>query len=95
MKIKFLVILSLLLLSACSKKTYDVSEDYVMPDGLKDCKIFRVESGGLNELYITRCNSSVSTTRPGKHAINTITTEDEYQPKEIIEIDNLKYKLVE
>ena len=41
----------------------------VVPDGLKDCQIYKLKNGGGAVLRVVRCpNSSTSTTYPvGKH----------------------------
>ena len=77
---KSLIILALLL-CGCSKSTERIDSKYVLPSGLEDCKIYRLNSEGLTRaLYVVRCpNSDTSTNwseRSGKsttyHNVNVV-----------------------
>lgn len=66
---KTLVILSVVLLSACTPSAEDVSRSYAPPPELKDCTfhVLRSDSGG--RLTVVRCpNSSTTTTTGGKNS---------------------------
>lgn len=56
-----------LTLTGCSKETVETTDTIILPEGLKDCKLYRV-SDGFNTIKIMRCpNSSTSTKyRSGK-----------------------------
>ena len=77
---KSLIILALLL-CGCSKKTEQIDSKYMLPSGLEDCKIYRLDPEGLTRsLYVVRCpNSGTSTNwseRIGKstkyHNVNVV-----------------------
>ena len=47
-----------------------------IPEGLKDCKFYNLQTGGGSIYHVIRCpNSSVSLTRPGKGAEHTMTVD--------------------
>lgn len=71
---KFLAIAALLLLSACAPdaeendagvKNPELVEGINMPEGLKDCKTFRVWGERNFYMLVTRCPHSDTTTRSG------------------------------
>lgn len=66
MKKLLLLIVCVALLSCgdITANTRNVGGNYEMPDGLSDCKIFRMESGGFitTRLYVVRCPMSYTST---------------------------------
>lgn len=61
MKILY-VTLAAIAISACTPSYQDKSGEFsVMPEELKDCKIFRVQ-GTVQHLYITKCPHADTTT---------------------------------
>lgn len=67
-------------LSACDdtaepKESSSAEIKMDMPDGMKDCKVFRAEaSGGGFVIVVTRCPHSTTTTQAGKNI--AVLTED-------------------
>lgn len=66
---KFLII-SMLLLTACSPSSQrKYGYDSIMPDELKDCKVFEINDT-IKSLYVVRCgfgNTTCSQDSNGKH----------------------------
>lgn len=60
---------------ACSPSYEDKSGEFsVMPEELKDCKIFRVQ-GTVQHLYITKCpHADTTTSTTGKHKTHSSLT---------------------
>lgn len=52
-----------LALVGCDASTENRSHKYIMPEGMEDCRVFRMEGdGGAQTLYVVRCpNSQVNT----------------------------------
>lgn len=79
---KFAVTVMLLALAGCDRIPASSKEDnqFVMPDGLKDCKVFRLTSaytsgsGAENLLTVVRCPNSTTTSRTGEKNAQTVTT---------------------
>lgn len=66
-------------LSACDdtvepKENNSVEIKMDMPDGLRDCKVFRVERDNGFAIFVTRCPHSTTTTQAGKNV--AVLTED-------------------
>jgi len=55
--------LSLMLLTGCNPSTTEVSNDFIIPPGLYDCKFYDMKREGSGSAYlVVRCpNSDVST----------------------------------
>ncbi|QIW91642.1 hypothetical protein vBAbaMD22_129 [Acinetobacter phage vB_AbaM_D22] len=45
-------------LVGCSTKTTEVSQSYELPEGLKDCKIYYMQSKEQQSLTVLRCPNS-------------------------------------
>lgn len=82
----------------------DKTNVYVLPDDLKDCKISTIKSKFENDLTITRCPLSATTTTYdescGKNCTRTVNNavvdEKPEPPKpkdQYVTIDGVKYKL--
>lgn len=59
---KYFIVLLALILCGCDPSGSEITHTYsVMPEGLKDCKIYTISNGG-REVTVVRCpNSSTST----------------------------------
>lgn len=76
----------------CSKRTSESSDEFVLPDGLKDCKVFRMDNGRMTHVIVVRCpNSSTSVRYNGKHQWNTMTTDETVPDKETVTINGKEY----
>lgn len=51
-----------LILLGCESQTRDVSGAYVLPEGLKDCKVYYMDSDKERDLSVLRCPNSATTT---------------------------------
>lgn len=89
---KLLIALSLVAMLGCSKQTSESSDEFVLPDGLKDCKVFRMDNGRMTHVIVVRCpNSSTSVRYGGKHQWNTMTTDETVPEKETVTINGKEY----
>lgn len=60
---KSLFVLSLVLvLTGCSKETKNITEKFILPDGLKDCQVYFLQSSAINHIQVVRCPNSDTTT---------------------------------
>ncbi|QMP19028.1 hypothetical protein FKOIJHOC_00080 [Acinetobacter phage Ab_121] len=56
---KVLVALCLtFVLVGCSTKTTEISHSYELPDGLKDCKVYYLQSKEQQNITVLRCPNS-------------------------------------
>lgn len=71
-------VLVLLVLVGCTPLGRDVTDEWILPDGLKDCRIYRLKNSSGLHLTVVRCqNSSTSvTTRSGKKVTHAEVIED-------------------
>lgn len=80
---KYLLIISLLLLTACSPDA-KIKHYEVLPDELKDCKFFRLTDSSGSSITVARCLNSTTTVRqsdkPGTTSV--IIDGKEYSPKQ-------------
>lgn len=101
LKAKF-VLIAAIGLAACSPSGKEVTGNFpIMPEGLKDCKIYDLQSDGGSHVRVVRCpNSSTSTSyRVGKATHYTavveapveVTPPVEVKPTEIV-VDGVTYK---
>ena len=58
--------LSLILLTGCNLSTHEVSNDFVIPSGLHDCKFFAMTRAGGSSVLVVRCPNSDTATRTTK-----------------------------
>lgn len=72
------ILLSLVVLSGCERSTSERTDDFILPEGLKHCKIYKL-SNGISHMKVVHCpNSTTSTTHScGKNctAHNTVISE--------------------
>lgn len=60
---KYLVLIATLgLLAGCDTSTKEVSRDYIMPDGLKDCKVYEMNSRTRTDLHVVLCPNATTST---------------------------------
>lgn len=90
---KFLL-LSTLLVAGCTPSAREMTADFtVMPEGLKDCKIYRLTpQGGMGSINVVRCPLSSTTTMysSGKTRHNTTVVEADAKSEALqpeVEID--------
>jgi hypothetical protein len=63
------------MLSGCAPSAEERTANFtVMPEGLKDCKVYRISDGSEN-ITVVRCPNSSTTSRIGKTK-KTVTTID-------------------
>jgi len=74
MKKIILLALVSVLLSGCDAKTEEIGQKYTLPDGLKDCQIYRLDPSRGKILYVVRCSKSQTTTSYMSNKTNTSTT---------------------
>ena len=76
-KIKIaMIILAVGVLSACTPNTTEETSSYVLPEGLKDCKVFVMQANGLSRITVVRCpNSQTAVKTSGKYPVQSIVTE--------------------
>ena len=58
---KVAIIVALMALSGCGKSASDTTSYWVLPEGLKDCKIFSLQNN-LSYMNVVRCPNSITTT---------------------------------
>ncbi len=70
-----LILLTIFTLAGCESRTTEV-HSFILPEGLKDCKIYDMNNG-LRRIIVVRCpNSSTSTQyHSGKTSVNTTVVE--------------------
>lgn len=73
-----LVLFGMLLIQGC-EPGYTRKNFPVLPDELKDCNFYVVDSGNGNDVLIARCPNSSTTTKymVGKTPVNSIVIEGE------------------
>lgn len=81
---KLILILSLLVVSACTPVTSSSDGDFQKPTELQDCKFFNMRNSSGNVYVVVRCpNSATTTTSNGKHKKRVIVVDGvEFQEKE-------------
>ena len=74
-RLKIIVLFTTVMLAACSPNGHERNDYTVLPDGLKDCKFYRV-SNGIGAITVVRCpNSSTTVHSGGKQSQTTVTVE--------------------
>ena len=81
-KMTFCILLSLFstFSYAVDKNTVDVTAEFIMPQDMKGCKIYRMNSGGFGAvfLYVTRCpNGKTEITKLDKTSTTVLSDDDE------------------
>lgn len=70
-----IIIIGLMLaLTGCSPSYTDKSSTFLMPEGMKDCKVYKLE-GSDKTLYVVRCpQSETSTTFMSGKVTNSVSS---------------------
>lgn len=87
---KFLILISTIFVMSCSNYTEEMSQDYELPEELKDCKIYWIaKKDNQNGFKTMRCplSSTSVTYASGKTTVTTITTEDSIKKSETEELE--------
>lgn len=62
-KIKIMMLVAIAtLLSGCEKEAKETTSKYTLPEGLEDCKIFKLRNDDGGVIVVTRCPLSSTTT---------------------------------
>ena len=71
MKKYILIIISMVLLMSCSfEPSTSTKSNFIMPEGMKDCKVHYM-SNGTTAFYVVHCpNATTTTYKGGKHSTN-------------------------
>ncbi len=70
-KIIVMAALSLALV-ACEKSAQDTTNTWILPEGLRDCKIYKLDPGIGQPLTVVRCPDSETTTQSGGKHKNSV-----------------------
>lgn len=79
---KLMFIAVLLTLAGCGDPSAkDSTDKWMLPDGLKDCKIYSLSNGKGSYMQVVRCPNSATTSSytQGKTSTNITLVEDEKQ----------------
>lgn len=83
------IILGLVLCSmlvGCTTKTTEITHGYVLPDELKDCSVYKLQSESQQSLVVIRCQNSTTSTnwaqKQGKSSIS----------RSVVVIDGIEYE---
>lgn len=68
------------MLSGCEKETTEKTDNYVMPKGMEDCKVYVMTNTGGGAIVVVRCPNSNTTTQSGNNAPVTIVEGNEVVP---------------
>lgn len=56
------ILIFALFISACdTKKTTEISDSYMFPESMKDCRVYFLQSENSKNLYVVKCGKSVTT----------------------------------
>ena len=70
--VRTIILVAALSLSACTPGYKDQSASWVLPAGMKDCKVYYLESG-LSSATVVRCPDSETTTVSGGKSKKSVT----------------------
>lgn len=77
-KLYILILLATGLLAGCSAETRTITDNYILPSELSDCKVFLLDNG-MSAMRVVYCPQAVTTTTHtvGKTTVsNTVIAED-------------------
>lgn len=94
-----LICASIFALSGCEKRTEDASGNFTLPEGMKDCVIYKMNDESGIVIYAIRCPlSTTTTTMLGKVNSQVVVTEEKtkvetapVKPKEKIVINGKSF----
>lgn len=94
---KTLIILMLAtILVGCTPTTTKMNDSYVLPDGMEDCSIYRMESSRGNSITAIKCpNSTVNVRNHGKKSNKDVSVVETRNDSLINRINQLQNELVE
>lgn len=69
---KLLVLVSALLLSACTPSYTDDSQRWLLPPGMEDCKVYYLQAS-VGGVTVVRCPNSNTTTLSGGKSKKSVT----------------------
>lgn len=85
-----LICASIFALSGCEKRTEEASSSFILPEGMKDCVIYRMNNESAIIIYAIRCPlSTTTTTMLGKVNSQVVVTEE--KPKEEIVVNGKRF----
>lgn len=58
---KYFIITSFILLSGCAKTVEDISDEFLLPKELKDCRVYNLQASNLSTIKVVRCPQSTTT----------------------------------
>lgn len=89
-----LICASIFTLSGCEKRTEEASSNFILPEGMKDCVIYKMNNESGIVIYAIRCPlSTTTTTMLGKVNSQVVVTEEkpeveaQVKPKEEIVVN--------
>lgn len=93
-----LICASVFALSGCEKKTEEASSNFILPEGMKDCVIYKMNNESGIIIYAIRCPlSTTTTTMLGKVNSQVVVTEEkpeveeQVKPKEEIVVNGKRF----
>jgi len=93
-----LICASIFALSGCEKRAEDASGNFTLPEGMKDCVIYRMNNEVGVIIYAIRCPlSTTTTTMLGKVNSQVVVTEEkpeveeQVKPKEEIVVNGKRF----
>ena len=82
------ILAAVIFLVACTPSAKDLSGEFtVLPEGMKDCKVYRLKSTGGSSITAIRCPNSATTSKypSGKTTNETVVVEREERPQAVEE----------
>ena len=93
-----LICASIFTLSGCEKRTEEASSNFILPEGMKDCVIYKMNNESGIVIYAIRCPlSTTTTTMLGKVNSQVVVTEEkpeveaQVKPKEEIVVNGKRF----
>lgn len=93
-----LICASIFTLSGCEKRTEEASSNFILPEGMKDCVIYKMNNESGIVIYAIRCPlSTTTTTMLGKVNSQVVVTEEkpeveaQVKPKEEIVVNGKSF----
>lgn len=93
-----LICASIFALSGCEKRTEEASSNFILPEGMKDCVIYKMNNESGIVIYAIRCPlSTTTTTMLGKVNSQVVVTEGKnkvespVKPKEEIVVNGKRF----
>lgn len=88
-----LICASIFALSGCEKRTEEASSNFILPEGMKDCVIYKMNNESGIVIYAIRCPlSTTTTTMLGKVNSQVVVTEEKTKVETKVETAPVKPK---